>query len=168
LDTIYSNFVDALPVVQYCRENGKRLIHFSTCEVYGKTIGSFLPNDSPLKKDPAMYLLKEDETPCIFGSIDKQRWSYACAKQLIERLIYGELLLSYSCHSTWELSLFQAMKNCHVVNFQGASCKQSLRSMKHLSHSLVSIADVNPSLQMQTLSGTWKRGDDSDVVTGVN
>ena len=94
LDTIYSNFVDALPVVQYCRENGKRLIHFSTCEVYGKTIGSFLPNDSPLKKDPAMYLLKEDETPCIFGSIDKQRWSYACAKQLIERLIYGELLLS--------------------------------------------------------------------------
>jgi len=90
LDTIYSNFVDALPVVQYCRENGKRLIHFSTCEVYGKTIGSFLPNDSPLKKDPAMYLLKEDETPCIFGSIDKQRWSYACAKQLIERLIYAE------------------------------------------------------------------------------
>ena len=50
LDTIYSNFVDALPVVQYCRENGKRLIHFSTCEVYGKTIGSFLPKDSPLKK----------------------------------------------------------------------------------------------------------------------
>jgi hypothetical protein len=50
LDTIYSNFVDALPVVQYCRENSKRLIHFSTCEVYGKTIGSFLPKDSPLKK----------------------------------------------------------------------------------------------------------------------
>lgn len=91
LDTIYSNFVDALPVVQYCRENSKRLIHFSTCEVYGKTIGSFLPNDSPLKKDPQYYLLKEDDTPCIFGSIDKQRWSYACAKQLIERLIYGEL-----------------------------------------------------------------------------
>nr|AOG75409.1 UDP-apiose/UDP-xylose synthase [Hedwigia ciliata] len=90
LDTIYSNFVDALPVVQYCRENDKRLIHFSTCEVYGKTIGSFLPSDSPLKNDPAFYMLKEDETPCIFGSIDKQRWSYACAKQLIERLIYGE------------------------------------------------------------------------------
>ena len=39
--------------------------------------------------------------------------------------------------------------------------------MKHLSHSLVSIADVNPSLQIQTLSETWKRGDDSDVVAGV-
>jgi UDP-apiose/xylose synthase len=90
LDTIYSNFIDALPVVQYCRVNHKRLIHFSTCEVYGKTIGSFLPADSPLKKDPAYYILKEDESPCIFGPIEKQRWSYACAKQLIERFIYAE------------------------------------------------------------------------------
>ncbi|CAN6559942.1 unnamed protein product [Malus baccata var. baccata] len=88
LDTIYSNFIDALPV--YCSENNKRLIHFSTCEVYGKTIGSYLPKDSPLRQDPAYYVLKEDESPCIFGSIEKQRWSYACAKQLIERLIYAE------------------------------------------------------------------------------
>ncbi|MBA0858123.1 hypothetical protein Goshw_021921, partial [Gossypium schwendimanii] len=40
--------------------------------------------------DPAYYVLKEDTSPCIFGSIEKQRWSYACAKQLIERLIYAE------------------------------------------------------------------------------
>lgn len=90
LDTIYSNFIDALPVVKYCSENGKRLIHFSTCEVYGKTIGSFLPKESPLRQDPAYYMLSEDSSPCIFGPIEKQRWSYACAKQLIERLIYGE------------------------------------------------------------------------------
>jgi UDP-apiose/xylose synthase len=50
LDTIYSNFIDALPVVKYCSENNKRLIHFSTCEVYGKTIGSYLPKDSPLRQ----------------------------------------------------------------------------------------------------------------------
>jgi len=79
LDTIYSNFIDALPVVRvtfflftfsycvcvcgswnwglefwvqakYCSENNKRLIHFSTCEVYGKTIGSFLPKDSALRQ----------------------------------------------------------------------------------------------------------------------
>ncbi|KAL8227211.1 hypothetical protein R6Q57_017043 [Mikania cordata] len=89
LDTIYSNFIDALPVVNNCFENNKRLIHFSTCEVYGKTIGSFLPKDSPLRQDPTYYILKEDTSPCIFGSVEKQRWSYACAKQLIERLIYG-------------------------------------------------------------------------------
>uniref|UniRef100_A0A251TIS2 Uncharacterized protein n=1 Tax=Helianthus annuus TaxID=4232 RepID=A0A251TIS2_HELAN len=40
--------------------------------------------------DPAYYILKEDTSPCIFGSIEKQRWSYACAKQLIERFIYAE------------------------------------------------------------------------------
>ncbi|THF99911.1 hypothetical protein TEA_007819 [Camellia sinensis var. sinensis] len=123
LDTIYSNFIDALPVlfliflavavgkvwdfvveidvrffyvdclvlkVKYCSENNKRIIHFSTCEVYGKTIGCFLPKDHPLRLDPAYFVLKEDDSPCIFGPIEKQRWSYACAKQLIERLIYAE------------------------------------------------------------------------------
>ncbi|PKU82645.1 UDP-D-apiose/UDP-D-xylose synthase 2 [Dendrobium catenatum] len=90
LDTIYSNFIDALPVVRYCSENDKRLIHFSTCEVYGKTIGSFLPKDHPLRKEPEFYVLKEDLSPCILGPIEKQRWSYACAKQLTERLIYAE------------------------------------------------------------------------------
>ncbi|CAL5432261.1 unnamed protein product [Camellia sinensis] len=113
LDTIYSNFIDALPVVKYCSENNKRIIHFSTCEVYGKTIGCFLPKDHPLRleirhvidvkklesysnllftsiSDPAYFVLKEDDSPCIFGPIEKQRWSYACAKQLIERLIYAE------------------------------------------------------------------------------
>ncbi|CAN6452286.1 unnamed protein product [Victoria cruziana] len=89
LDTIYSNFIDALPV-KICSENNKRLIHFSTCEVYGKTAGSFLPKDHPLRNDPDFYVLKEDASPCIFGPIEKQRWSYACAKQLIERLIYAE------------------------------------------------------------------------------
>jgi len=34
--------------------------------------------------------LKEDVSPCIFGPIEKERWSYACAKQLIERVIYGQ------------------------------------------------------------------------------
>lgn len=46
-----------------------------------------------LLQDPEYYVLKEDASPCIFGSIEKQRWSYACAKQLIERLIYGRLTI---------------------------------------------------------------------------
>ncbi|CAL4959257.1 unnamed protein product [Urochloa decumbens] len=40
--------------------------------------------------EPEFYVLKEDESPCIFGPIMKQRWSYACAKQLIERLVFAE------------------------------------------------------------------------------
>ena len=41
---------DIVMQVKYCSENGKRLIHFSTCEVYGKTIGCYLPKDSPLRQ----------------------------------------------------------------------------------------------------------------------
>ncbi|KEH37552.1 putative UDP-glucuronate decarboxylase [Medicago truncatula] len=67
LHTIYNNFIVAIPVVKHCSENNKRLVHFSTCEVHGKTIGSFLPKDSPLRHDPAYYMLKEDESSCIFG-----------------------------------------------------------------------------------------------------
>ncbi|KAM1067101.1 hypothetical protein ACFX10_022283 [Malus domestica] len=33
------------------------------CEVYGKIIGSYLPKDSPLRQDPAYYVLKEDKSP---------------------------------------------------------------------------------------------------------
>ncbi|KAJ1440669.1 hypothetical protein SESBI_01736 [Sesbania bispinosa] len=88
LDTIFSNFIDSLPVIKYCSENNKRLIHFSTCEVYGKTIGCFLPEE--YRKDPKYYILKEDVSPCIFGPVEKQRWSYACAKQMTDRLIYAE------------------------------------------------------------------------------
>ena len=46
-----------------------------------------------LLQDPEYYVLKEDASPCIFGPIEKQRWSYACAKQLIERLVYGRLTI---------------------------------------------------------------------------
>ncbi|XP_031251046.1 UDP-D-apiose/UDP-D-xylose synthase 2-like [Pistacia vera] len=93
LDTIKSNSVDAIPVVEFCIKYKKRLIHFSSCEVYGKTIGSFLPKDHALQNVSELYLLKEYDSPCIFGSIDKQRWTYACAKQMIERLIYAQSAL---------------------------------------------------------------------------
>ncbi|KAJ7981183.1 UDP-D-apiose/UDP-D-xylose synthase [Quillaja saponaria] len=91
LDTIRDNFLDAIQVVKYCTESKKRLIHFSTCEVYGKTVSSFLPKDRDLRQDPEFYLLKEDASPCIFGPvIEKHRWSYACAEQMMESLIYAE------------------------------------------------------------------------------
>jgi hypothetical protein len=41
-------------------------------------------------QEPQYYKLKEDVSPCIFGPVHKQRWSYACAKQMTDRLIYGK------------------------------------------------------------------------------
>lgn len=86
LKVIDVNFTLPLEVVKLCQKMGRRLIHFSTSEVYGKTLSAFNP---PNNENPDKYLLKEDETPLILGPISAQRWSYACAKQLLERAIYA-------------------------------------------------------------------------------
>jgi UDP-apiose/xylose synthase len=63
----------------------KRLIHFSTCEVYGRTMASYSENgaSSPIEA------FNEDASPFVLGPINLQRWTYACAKQLHERVIYA-------------------------------------------------------------------------------
>lgn len=76
LDVVKLNFFDCLNVIQACVRHKKRLIHFSTSEVYGKTGGS----DEPFK---------ESETDLILGPIQNQRWIYSCAKQLLDRMIYA-------------------------------------------------------------------------------
>mmetsp|Transcript_1054 Transcript_1054/g.3708 ORF Transcript_1054/g.3708 Transcript_1054/m.3708 type:complete len:420 (+) Transcript_1054:314-1573(+) len=90
LDTIDSNFTDALPVIRICSDQQKHYIHFSTCEVYGKTLAGFAEKDTEFRNDPDNYMLREDDTMMILGPIHKQRWSYACAKQLVERVIFAE------------------------------------------------------------------------------
>lgn len=90
MDTINSNFTDALPVIKACTDMGKHLVHFSTCEVYGKTLAGFADKGSEFRENPDNYMLREDETMMIVGPVHKQRWSYACAKQLVERVIYAE------------------------------------------------------------------------------
>uniref|UniRef100_A0A251U7F2 Tetraspanin/Peripherin n=2 Tax=Helianthus annuus TaxID=4232 RepID=A0A251U7F2_HELAN len=62
------------------------LYFLNVVKYMGKPSVAFFPKI----QDPAYYILKEDTSPCIFCSIEKQRWSYACAKQLIERFIYAE------------------------------------------------------------------------------
>ena len=85
VNTINSNFTDAQDCINFCVEHDKHLIHFSTCEVYGRTLASYgLPKD-----DPQNYILDEETTPMIMGPVSAQRWCYACAKQLVERLVYA-------------------------------------------------------------------------------
>jgi len=85
VNTINSNFTDAQDCIKYCVEFDKHLIHFSTCEVYGRTLSSYGLDAS----DPQNYILDEETTPMIMGPVSAQRWCYACAKQLVERLIYA-------------------------------------------------------------------------------
>jgi nucleoside-diphosphate-sugar epimerase len=74
LRVIELDFEANLPIVRACVHHGKRLIFPSTSEVYGMSRDKrFDPETSEL----------------VLGPIHKQRWIYACAKQLMDRVIWA-------------------------------------------------------------------------------
>ena len=83
---IESNFVRMYPLVQACSECNCRLVHFSTSEVYGKTLGTAA---GVAGDDPSLFLLNEENSPLLLGPVHAQRWCYASAKQLLERTIFA-------------------------------------------------------------------------------
>ncbi|MBW2240968.1 MAG: NAD-dependent epimerase/dehydratase family protein [Deltaproteobacteria bacterium] len=85
--TIHSNFIDAYALIDLCAKHKSWLMHTSTCEVYGRTLSSYVPTDD--YDDPDLYEQREDETPLIMGPSKNHRWSYATAKQLFERYIFA-------------------------------------------------------------------------------
>jgi UDP-apiose/xylose synthase len=87
LKTIYANFIECYRVIEIASELKKPLIHFSTSEVYGRTLASYVGNGG--YERPDLFMLDADATPMLLGPIGAQRWTYACAKQLLERLIYA-------------------------------------------------------------------------------
>ena len=87
LATIQANFLDVLPILNHCARHRVWLVHYSTSEVYGRTVASYLPGAA--YDDPDLFEQREDETPLVMGPIRNQRWSYATAKQLVERFIYA-------------------------------------------------------------------------------
>ena len=81
------DFEANLPIVRACVRHGKRLVFPSTSEVYGM---------SPDKEfDP-------DASPLVYGPINKPRWIYACAKQLMDRVIWA-----YGMQHKLDFSLFR-------------------------------------------------------------
>ena len=68
------DFEANLPIVRGCVRHGKRLVFPSTSEVYGMCPDrEFDPDGSPL----------------VYGPINRPRWIYACAKQLMDRVIHA-------------------------------------------------------------------------------
>lgn len=76
LKVVQLNLFHGSKVIEGCVRHSKRLIHFSTSEVYGKSLGSTEP-------------FREDDTNCVTGPIRNQRWIYSCTKQLLDRLIHA-------------------------------------------------------------------------------
>jgi UDP-apiose/xylose synthase len=87
IQVLRANLFDLYPIIDMCAEYGTWLMHFSTSEVYGRTVASYVPNNS--YEDPDLYVLDETRTPLIMGPIQNQRWTYASAKQIVERLIFA-------------------------------------------------------------------------------
>ena len=81
LDVIDASFSDLLPVVKLCAARSRWLVHFSTCEVYGRT--ALDPRGRAMRK------MVEDETALFLGPVQRERWTYAAAKQLLERVIWA-------------------------------------------------------------------------------
>ena len=68
------DFEANLPIIRAAVKYKKRVVFPSTSEVYGMCPDSeFDPENSPL----------------VYGPINKPRWIYACAKQLMDRVIAG-------------------------------------------------------------------------------
>ena len=68
------DFEANLPIVRSCVKHGKRLVFPSTSEVYGMCRDEeFDPESSEL----------------VLGPINKPRWIYSCAKQLMDRVIHA-------------------------------------------------------------------------------
>ena len=83
------NFIENLKIADACLRHGKRLIQFSTCEVYGRTAAS-LPNARLTDpEDPIHATFSEDSSEYILGPVVKHRWIYSCAKQLLERVLHA-------------------------------------------------------------------------------
>lgn len=68
------DFEENLSIVRQCLRHNTRVVFPSTSEVYGMCGDeSFDPDDSNL----------------VYGPIHKERWIYACAKQMLDRVIYA-------------------------------------------------------------------------------
>ena len=74
IGTFELDFEEVLRVVRRTAQAGSRLIFPSTSEVYG------------MCKDA---LFDEADSQFVLGPVHKERWIYACSKQLLDRIIWA-------------------------------------------------------------------------------
>jgi nucleoside-diphosphate-sugar epimerase len=81
------DFEENLKIIRQCVKYKKRVIFPSTSEVYG------MSPDSEFD---------EESSPLMLGPINKERWIYSCAKQMLDRVIYA-----YGEHEGLRYTLFR-------------------------------------------------------------
>jgi len=75
IDVFELNFTENLNIARLCIKHKKRLVQYSSAEVYGKANSG----DS----------FSEDATDLVLGPTARQRWIYAAAKGLLERVLHA-------------------------------------------------------------------------------
>jgi UDP-apiose/xylose synthase len=81
IEVIDASYTDLVPLVRLCAEHRRWLIHLSTCEVYGRCA---------LTMDGRRARRMDEESSALsLGPIHRERWTYAAAKQLLERVIWA-------------------------------------------------------------------------------
>ena len=81
------DFEENLKIIRQCVKYRKRVVFPSTSEVYGM---------SPDRE------FDEESSPLMLGPINKERWIYSCAKQMLDRVIYA-----YGEHEGLRYTLFR-------------------------------------------------------------
>jgi UDP-apiose/xylose synthase len=81
LEVIDASYTDLVPLVKLCAQRRRWLIHLSTCEVYG--LCALTASGRPARR------MDEERTALCLGPIHRERWTYAAAKQLLERVIWA-------------------------------------------------------------------------------
>jgi len=81
------DFEENLKIIRQCAKYKKRVIFPSTSEVYGMS-----PDAN----------FDEETSPLMLGPINKERWIYSCAKQMLDRVIYA-----YGEHEGLRYTLFR-------------------------------------------------------------
>jgi nucleoside-diphosphate-sugar epimerase len=81
------DFEENLKIIRQCVKYRKRVVFPSTSEVYGM---------SPDRE------FDEETSPLMLGPINKERWIYSCAKQMLDRVIYA-----YGEHEGLRYTLFR-------------------------------------------------------------
>src|SRR5947209_6441238 len=89
LEVFRLNFTENLKIAEACVRHGKRLIQFSTCEVYGRSAASIKTAHLTDPEDPIHATFSEDTSEYILGPVCKHRWIYSSAKQLLERVLHA-------------------------------------------------------------------------------
>lgn len=89
LEVYQLNFTENLTIAEYCVKHRKRLIQFSSCEVYGKSVVPLVHNQLADPDNPMYAVFQEDTSALILGPVNKHRWIYSCAKQLLERILHA-------------------------------------------------------------------------------